>query len=111
MYLPQEKYRTLLFVQLPLYFSKVPCGTRYELITKQYQPQVQVHVTMEAPDGERLALTFQGESARTFVRDDVLVLDRKPGVPSDSSEQAMGAYFIPRPRAVIGTIAFIDRVA
>ena len=65
-------------------------------ITKQYQPQVQVHVTVEAPDGERLALTFPGESARTLVHDDVIVLDRKPGVPSDSSEQAMGAYFIPR---------------
>ena len=65
-------------------------------ITKQYQPQVQVHVTLEAPDGERLALTLQGESARTLVHDDVIVLDRKPGVPSDISEQAMGAYVIPR---------------
>jgi hypothetical protein len=65
-------------------------------ITKQYQPQVQVHVTLEAPDGERLALTFHGERARTLVHDDVIVLDRQPGVPSDSSEQAMGEDFIPR---------------
>jgi hypothetical protein len=65
-------------------------------ITKEYQPQLQVHVTLEAPDGERLALTLQGERARTLVHDDVLVLDRKPRVPSDISEQAMGAYFIPR---------------
>ena len=65
-------------------------------ITKQYQPQVQVHVTLEAPDGERLALTLQGESARTLVHDDVIVLDRKPGVPSALSEQAMGEYFMPR---------------
>jgi len=65
-------------------------------ITKQYQPQLQVHVTLEAPDGERLALTFQGESARTLVNDDVIVLDQKQRVPSDISEQAMGEYFIPR---------------
>src|SRR5262249_28176833 len=65
-------------------------------ITKQYQPQFQVHVTLEAPDGERLALTFQGERARTLVHDDVIVLDRKPGVPADIVEHAMGDYFIPR---------------
>jgi hypothetical protein len=35
--------------------------------------------TLEAPDGERLALTLQGESARTLVHDDVIALDRKPG--------------------------------
>ena len=64
-------------------------------ITKQYQPQVQVHVTMEAPDGERLALTLQGENARTLVHDDVIALERKPGVPSDIPEPAIGAYVIP----------------
>src|SRR6266699_3548353 len=51
-------------------------------ITKQYQPQFQAHVTLEAPDGERLALTLHGESARTLVHDDVIELERKPGVPS-----------------------------
>jgi hypothetical protein len=64
-------------------------------ITKQYQPQFQAHVTLEAPDGDRLALTFQGESARTLVHDDVITLERKPGVQADLPEQAMGAYFIP----------------
>src|SRR5215470_6747934 len=61
-------------------------------ITKQYQPQVQVHVTLEAPDGARLALTLQGESARTLVHDDVIILDRKPGIQADIPEQEMGAY-------------------
>ena len=64
-------------------------------ITKEYQPQFQAHVTLEAPDGERLALTFPGESARTLVHDDVIALERKPGVPSDAQEQVMGAYVIP----------------
>ena len=64
-------------------------------ITKEYQPQFQAHVTLEAPDGERLALTLQGESARTLVHDDVIELERKPGVPSDILEQAMDAYVIP----------------
>jgi hypothetical protein len=65
-------------------------------ITKQYQPQFQAHVTLEAPDGERLALTFDGESARTLVHDDVIALDRKPDVSAESREQDMGASFIPR---------------
>jgi|SRR5262245_61773348 len=38
-------------------------------LTKQYQPQFQAHVTLEASDGERLALTLQGESARTLIHD------------------------------------------
>jgi hypothetical protein len=42
-------------------------------ITKQYQPQFQAHVTLQAPDGERLAVTFDGESARTLIHDDVIV--------------------------------------
>ena len=65
-------------------------------LTKQYQPQFQAHVTLEAPDGERLALTLQGESARTLIHDDVIALDRKPDVHADISEHEMGAYFIPR---------------
>jgi hypothetical protein len=64
-------------------------------ITKQYQPSFQAHVTLEAPDGERLALTLQGESARTLVYDDVIELERKPGVQADSSEHALGADVIP----------------
>jgi hypothetical protein len=65
-------------------------------ITKQYAPQFQAHVTLEAPDGERLALTLQGENARTLIHDDVIALDRKPDVHGDIPEQEMGPYFIPR---------------
>ncbi len=64
-------------------------------ITKQYQPEFQAHVTLEAPDGERVALTFQGERACTLVQDDVIALERKPGVQPDAPEQAIGEYFIP----------------
>jgi hypothetical protein len=64
-------------------------------ITKQYQPQFQAYVTLEAPDGERVALTFQGESARTLVHDDVITLARKSDMPADLPEHAMGGYFIP----------------
>jgi hypothetical protein len=65
-------------------------------ITKQYQPQFQAYVTLEAPDGERLAVTFDGESVRTLIHDDVIVLDRKPDVHGAIPEQDMGPYFIPR---------------
>ena len=65
-------------------------------ITKQYVPQFQAYVTLEAPDGERLALTLQGESARTLIHDDVIALDRKPDVYVESPEHDMGAYFLPR---------------
>jgi hypothetical protein len=65
-------------------------------LTKQYQPQFQAYVTLEAPDGERLALTFDGESARTLVRRDVIALERKPEVHVDVQEHEMGVYFIPR---------------
>ena len=64
-------------------------------ITKQYQPQFQAHVTLEAPDGDRLALTLQGDSARTLVYDDVIALERKPGAQADSPEHALGADVIP----------------
>ena len=36
-------------------------------ITKEYQPQFQAHVTLEAPDGECLALRFPGEIGRAHV--------------------------------------------
>jgi hypothetical protein len=64
-------------------------------ISKEYQPPFQAHVTLEAPDGERLALTLQGESARTLVHDDVIALERKAGSQVEAPEQAIGAYFIP----------------
>ena len=65
-------------------------------ITKQYQPQFQAQVTLEAPDGERVALTFDGASARTLVHDDIISLDRKPDVSAASSEQDMETSFLPR---------------
>ena len=65
-------------------------------ISKEYQPPFQAHVTLEAPDGERLALTLQGEGARTLIHDDVIALDRKPDVHGDIPAQDMGSYFIPR---------------
>jgi len=64
-------------------------------ITKEYQPQFQAHVTLEAPDGERLALTLHGERARTLVHDDIIELEGKPGIQADSPEQEIGAYVIP----------------
>jgi hypothetical protein len=65
-------------------------------ITKQYQPQFQAHVTLEAPDGERLAFTFDGASARTLVHDDVITLERQPDVSAESPAHDMGASFLPR---------------
>ena len=65
-------------------------------ITKQYLPQFQAHVTLEAPDGERLPLTLQGENARTLIHDDVIALNRKPDIHGEIPEQEMGLYFIPR---------------
>ena len=64
-------------------------------ISKDYQPQFQAYVTLEAPDGERLALTLQGESARTLIHDDIIALDRKPDVHVHTPEQDLGASFIP----------------
>src|SRR5262249_10767942 len=64
-------------------------------ITKEYQPQFQAHVTLEAPDGERLALTLHGESARTLVHDDVIELEHKLGSQAESPEHVMGGDLIP----------------
>ena len=64
-------------------------------ITKQYQPQFQAYVTLEAPDGERVALTFHGERARTLVHDDVLTLERTRDIPADLPEDALGQYVLP----------------
>ena len=58
-------------------------------ITRQYVPQFQAHVILEAPDRERLSLTFQDERAQTLVRSDVIALAPKPGIPSDIPETAL----------------------
>jgi hypothetical protein len=65
-------------------------------ITKAYQPHFQAHVTLEAPDGKRLALIFHGESARTLVHHDVIELERKMALPHEIPDEVLGAYFIPR---------------
>ena len=47
-------------------------------MTREYVPQFQAHVILEAPDRERLTLTFRDERAQTLVRSDVIVLDTRP---------------------------------
>ena len=62
---------------------------------REYAPQFQAHVLLEAPDRERLTLTFRGERAQTFVRRDVIALAPKPGIPPDLPEPALGDYLLP----------------
>jgi hypothetical protein len=50
-------------------------------ITREYVPQSQVHVILEAPDRERLTLTFRTEQAHTLVRDDVITLSPHEFIP------------------------------
>ena len=47
-------------------------------MTREYVPQFQAHVILEAPDRERLTLTFRDERAQTLVRSGVIVLDTRP---------------------------------
>jgi hypothetical protein len=62
---------------------------------REYVPQCQAHVLLEAPDRERLTLTFRDERAQTFVRSDVIALAPKPGIPPDLPEPALGDYLLP----------------
>ena len=64
-------------------------------IRRQYVPQFQAHVILEAPDRERLTLTFRDERAQTLVRSDVIALAPKTGIPADIPETALGDYLIP----------------
>jgi hypothetical protein len=64
-------------------------------ITRRYVPQFQAHVVLEAPDRERLTLTFHDARAQTLVRSDVIALAPKTGIPPDIPETALGDYFIP----------------
>ena len=41
-------------------------------VTRTHTPQLQVHAILEAPDRDRLTLTFRTESNQTLVVDDVL---------------------------------------
>jgi hypothetical protein len=64
-------------------------------ITREYVPQFQAHVILEAPDRERLPLTFRDEHAQTLIRSDVIALAPKTGIPPDIPETALGDYLIP----------------
>jgi hypothetical protein len=64
-------------------------------ITRKYVPQFQAYVVLEAPDRERLTLTFHDERAQTLVRSDVIALAPKTGIPPDIPETALGDYLIP----------------
>jgi hypothetical protein len=41
-------------------------------------PDTDLQPALEAPDRERLTLTFRDERAQTLVRSDVIVLDTRP---------------------------------
>ena len=64
---------------------------------RAYVPQFQAHVILEAPDRERLTLTFRDERAQTLVRSDVIALTPQTGIPPDIPETALGDYLIPTP--------------
>jgi hypothetical protein len=66
-------------------------------ITREYVPQFQAHVILEAPDRERLTLTFRTERAQTLVRDDVIALSTQTIIPPDIAETALGDYLLPSP--------------
>jgi len=66
-------------------------------ITREYVPQFQAHVILEAPDRERLTLTFRTERAQTLVRDDVITLSPQGTIPPDIPETALGDYLFPTP--------------
>jgi hypothetical protein len=66
-------------------------------ITREYVPQFQAHVILEAPDRERLTLTFRTERAHTLVRDDVISLTPQTAIPPDIPETALGDYLLPTP--------------
>ena len=66
-------------------------------ITREYVPQFQAHVILEAPDRERLTLTFRDESAQTLVRSDVIALAPKTGIPPDIPDTVLGDYLLPTP--------------
>jgi hypothetical protein len=66
-------------------------------ITREYVPQSQVHVILEAPDRERLTLTFRTEQAHPLVRDDVITLSPQNTIPPDIPETALGDYLLPIP--------------
>ena len=66
-------------------------------ITREYAPQFQAHIILEAPARERLTLTCRTEQAQTLVRDDVITLSPQTPIPPDIPETAFGDYLLPAP--------------
>ena len=64
-------------------------------MTRAYVPQFRAHVILEAPDRERLTLTFRDERAQSLVRSDVIALAPKTSIPPDIPETVLGDYLIP----------------
>ena len=64
-------------------------------ITREYTPQLKVHVILEAPDGERLILTFKDETSQTLVRNDVIALEPKAGIPPVIPDEEIGDFVTP----------------
>ena len=64
-------------------------------MTRTYVPQFQAYVVLEAPDRERLTLTFRDAPAQTLVRSDVIALAPPTGIPADIPKIALGDYLIP----------------
>ena len=70
-------------------------------ITREYAPQFQAHLILEAPDRERLSLTFRDATARILVQHDVIELEPKRDIPAAIPEEALGDAFMPH-RATLG---------
>ena len=64
-------------------------------MTREYVPQFQARVILEAPDRERLTLTFRDARAQTLVRSDVIALAPQIGIPPDIPATALGDYLLP----------------
>jgi hypothetical protein len=76
-------------------------------VTREYRPQNQVHVILEAPDSERLTLTFHDKNAQTLVRHDVIELEPKAGFTADIPDEAQGDFFIPH-RVKLGKMRWLS---
>ena len=66
-------------------------------IEREYTPPFQTHVILEAPDRQRLLLTFRDATARTLINDDVIKLAPKGDTPAVIPEEALDDSFSPQP--------------
>ena len=100
--------RLPVLILLPLLLVAVPCigaeqsvtvhritGKLWRVIeiTREYTPQFQAHVILEAPDRQRLAITLRDETARTLISNDIIVLEPKQEAPAVIPEEKMGDFF------------------